>query len=410
MYLELIAFASSVLCIRLVVFPVRKNWKRAFWLAPMLSLAALSVGCTTFHALIVSDSSPTFLPESKLAGLIKGLPDYARFGYWGLAYYKGKLYASTNVGLVEISRGRPTGVYRFQKSDSVVSGPWLDTSDQLLWVLDAHANQLLNFDGGAWHRINLPQPQKGYLTRGDVLEGPRPIGNATGFWLEDGGSIWRWDPAKGAWIVERQPAPTSPPPSPSASPNVSDTIGVVPIGDQLFFIERHQPLSFLIKNEEDFASDTIIRGDASFDEVPNQTGSKFFAEEWVVAGDSGYVCTKNGSILKVTPEAMTKLDTPGRCETVASTTSGTLLGSFQSTGIYEYSGSWKLLARHPYPSGAGDYWTYLSESGPEIAVAVVGKDVVDKQQSSGTDMKFTQNAPTDLWIYQGSEFHRIQIP
>jgi hypothetical protein len=58
----------------------------------------------------------------------------------------------------------------------------------------------------------------------------------------------------------------------------------------------------------------------------------------------------------------------------------------------------------------GDYWTRLSENGSEIALAIDGQDVVDKEHSSGTNMKFIRNAPTRLWVYQGAEFRNIQIP
>ena len=400
----------ALLCIGLVVFLRRKIWKRVFWLAPMLMLAGLLVGCESFHAMTVSASSPTFLPESKLAGLIQGLPDYAPFGYSGLAFYKDKLYASTNVGLIEIIDGRPNGVYRFQNSDSVVSGPWLDTSDQLLWVLDDHANQLLNFDGGAWHRVNLPQPQKGDLTRGDVLEGPRPIGNALGFWLESGGSVSRWNQTKAAWATEPQPPPPAPPLPPSASWRESETIGVLPIDQDLLFIERHASLAFLLRDDENFESDTVVRWNSGSQEIRNDSGTKFFADNWASADGAAYICATSGLLFRVTPQAVTKVEAPGKCETLASTSSHTLLASFRSKGIYEYKRKWVLRAAHPYPSGTGDYWTYLSENGSEIALAIVAKPVIDKQRSSGTNMKFTRNAPNGLWIYTGSEFHSVRIP
>jgi hypothetical protein len=400
----LTTFALALLCIGLVVFLRRKIWKRVFWLAPMLMLAGLLVGCESFHAMTVSASSPTFLPESKLAGLIQGLPDYAPFGYSGLAFYKDKLYASTNVGLIEIIDGRPNGVYRFQNSDSVVSGPWLDTSDQLLWVLDDHANQLLNFDGRAWHRVNLPQPQKGDLTRGDVLEGPRPIGNALGFWLESGGSVWRWNATKSAWATEQQPSQDP------GSSDFNESIGVLPIGVSLLFIERHQLLPFLIKEGEDFESDTVVHRTTGWQDIPNNSGTKFLADNWASADGAAYICATSGILFRVSPQAVTKPEAPGKCETLASTSSHTLLASFRNKGIYEYKGKWVLRAAHPYPSGTGDYWTYLSENGSEIALAIVAKPVVDKQRSSRTNMKFTRNASNGLWICTGSEFHSVQVP
>jgi len=152
-----------ILCAGLLAFTViggsvwlvwafkRRVGNHAYWLAPIPFFAALLVWFALFRAQAPNNRPPTFLPAVKLTGLIIALPDYTSFGYSGIGFYKGNLYVSTNVGLVEISGERVNGVYRFQKSDSVVSGPWLDTSDQLLWALDDHTNQLLNFDGSVWH-------------------------------------------------------------------------------------------------------------------------------------------------------------------------------------------------------------------------------------------------------------------
>ena len=159
---------------------------------------------------------------------------------------------ATNLGLLELDEGRISRVFRFQKNDSVISGRWLDTADQLLWALDNHTNQLLNYDGVVWHRVDFPRPQKGYYSRGDVLERPKPIGNANGFWLQSGGSVWRWDPIKNNWSFEPQRS------SNLNSQDAGEIIGVVPLGTKLFFIVRHELLSFLVKESKHFASDSLV--------------------------------------------------------------------------------------------------------------------------------------------------------
>jgi Abnormal spindle-like microcephaly-assoc'd, ASPM-SPD-2-Hydin/FG-GAP-like repeat len=174
----------------------RRRGNTAYWLAPIPLVIVLGAMFIVDRAQSPNYGPPEILSTSKLGRLIKALPDYAPFGYSGLAFYKGKLYVATNLGLLELDEGRISRVFRFQKNDSVISGPWLDTADQLLWALDNHTNQLLNYDGVVWHRVDFPRPQKGYYSRGDVLEGPKPIGNANGFWLQSGGSVWRWDPIK----------------------------------------------------------------------------------------------------------------------------------------------------------------------------------------------------------------------
>lgn len=382
----------------------RKIGNRAYWLAPMpFGLVLLAVFATN-RVQAPNNGLPTILPASKISALIKAQPDYAHFGYSGLAFYKGNLYAATNLGLLELDKGRLGRVYRFQNTDSVVSGPWLDVANQLLWVLDEHTNQLLSYDGMDWHRVDLPKPQKEYYSRGDVLEGIKPTSSAKGFWMQAGGSVWRWDSIKNAWVLENQPTTSL------DSQYAGTTIGVLPMSSKVLFIVRHQALSFLVKESEDFASDTVVMSEGDGSAVPNRSGIKFFAENWVVADKSGYVCTRDGLVLKATPVAVTRLDAPGDCETLASTESGTLLASFRGKGIYEYITDWQLRAAHPYPGGNGEYWAHLSGHGKELAFAITGKPVVDAKHSSGSDMKFIQNAPTALWYSQGAEFRRIDIP
>jgi hypothetical protein len=346
---------------------------------------------------------PFVLPESQLTALIKALPAYLSFDYSGLAFCKGKLYATTNLGLIELEGGRVARLYRFQRNDSVVSGPWLDRANQLLWVLDDHTNQLVNYNGTVWHRVNLLEPQKGYFSRGDVLEGIKPASNANGFWIQAGGTVWRWDSTQNAWIFEHQPAPSVPSPDPRV------TIGVLPIGTTPSLIVRHEVLEFLIKDSQDFNSDTVVMGGGQGTVIPNNAGIKFFAENWVVAGDSGYICARSGEVLKVTSQTITKVDAPGNCETLAIAEPGILLASFRGKGIYEYAENWRLRAVDPYAAGAGECWAYLSSEGAELAFAITGKPVIDKEHSSGTDMKFVRNAPTSLWYSRGTALQLVDI-
>lgn len=376
----------------------------AYWLAPMPFVVVLLAAFVVDRAQAPNSGPPTVLAPEKLTALIKKQPDYAPFGYAGLAFYKGKLYAATNLGLLEMDDGQVDRIHQFQNKDSVVSGPWFDTASQLLWVLDNHTNQLLSYNGVVWRRVDLPKPQKEYYSRGDVPEGIKPTSSADGFWLQARGSVWRWDPTGGAWILENQPT------SNLNSQDANTIIGVLPIGAQLLFIIRHELLSFLVKNSQDFASDTVVTGAGDWSAIPNADGIKFFAEDGVVADRAGYICTRSGLVLKVTPQVISRLDTPGECETLATDESQILLASFRGKGIYEYAGDWRLLAAHPYPTGRGEYWAHLSGRGTELAYAMSAKPVVDKEHSAGTDMKFVRNAPTALWNSHDNEFHQIDLP
>jgi len=139
------------------------------------------------------------------------------------------------VGLLEIEGGAVAKLFQMQKSDSVVSGPWFDRADNF-WVIDEHTHELLNFNGSGWQRISMPQPPKEYYSRGEVLEGIKPVSTDAGFWLTAAGAAWRWDAKTRTWIAEPQP-----------QLNVDDTLlGVLPIRGEMAYIIRHELLPFLI--------------------------------------------------------------------------------------------------------------------------------------------------------------------
>jgi hypothetical protein len=400
--LGLIALGLVGLTIWLVRAAKRRIGNRAYWLAPIPLLALLLAGYL-FEYVDSHDRPPKIQSADKLAGLIGGLSDSTPFGYSGLAFLNGKLYASTNLGLLEVDDGRIAGLYRFRSDYSVVSGPWLDRANQVLWVLDGNTFQLFSFDGKVWHGMDIPSPQRGHFNRRDFLEGVRPTGNSQGFWLEAGETVWKWNSAKNNWITEDQPKSSVPP------KYENKTIGVLPIESKPLFIVRHETFPELMFEGQDFVSDTVVTDDGGWRTIPNEAGLKFFVDTWVVTDESGYICTTKGQVLRVTPLAITKLDAPAACETLATTESGNLLASFRDKGVYEYTTRWRFRAAHPY-SGNGEYWAYLSGNGEELAFAIDGKPVVDKKPSSGTDMKFIRNAPNALWLSRGKEFQPIEIP
>jgi hypothetical protein len=401
--LGLLALGLVGLTIWLVRVAKRRIGNWAYLLAPIPLLMLLLAGYLLDYA-DSHDSPPKLLSASGLSAFIKARPEYLPLSYGRSEFYKGKLYVDSNLGLLEMHEGKILCGYQiFFDKYQVLSGPWLDRANQLLWVQDDYTLQLFNFNGTVWHRVNIPSPQSGHFSRRDILNGIRPTGNSQGFWLEFGETVWRWNPAKNKWITENQPKSSVPP------KYENKTIGVLPIGSKPLFIVRHETFPELMFEGQDFVSDTVVTGDGDWRTVTNHAGLKFFADTWVVTDESGYICTTKGEVLRVTPLAITKLDTPAACETVATTESGNLLASFRGKGIYEYKKEWQLRAVHPYPSGNGEYWAYLSGNGEELAIAIHGKPVADKEHAPGTDM-FMRNAPTALWFSRGKEFQPIEIP
>jgi hypothetical protein len=350
-----------------------------------------------------NEGPPTVATATKLSELIKSLPGAAHFSLSGLSFFDGKLYVGTNLGIIEVSSGQVTRLYQFQSWDSVVSGPWLDSADHLLWAMDEHTHELLRLDGNKWTRMREPVLAKGYYSRGDMLEGVQPIGNAQGFWLAAGGTAWKWSGGALEW---RQ----IPVPYPSDYTNTAEVIGVLPIGEHISLIVRRELLPFLLRKDGDFLSDELVGSDDPVAKPLARDGKPFLADTWTVSGDEGYICTKSRDLIRITREQVAPMDAPGACEAVATDDNLNLLAAIKSKGIFRHSqGQWILVAESPYPTGVGEYWTHLSASSSQLAIAIDGRPVVDPQHSSGTDMRFVRNAPTSLWVLKDGKFALVEF-
>jgi hypothetical protein len=376
-----------------------KIGRRAYYFAAIPSILVAVALFAEFQREKPNQGPPKVLAADRLPGLIRGLPQFAHFSLTGVSFFCSDLYVGTNLGIVEISNGATTRLYQFQSEDSVVTGPWLDKADRLLWATDDDTNELLRFDGFKWTRMQEPVPAKGHYTRGDVLEGVRPIGNAEGFWIAAGGTAWKWDSGTLKWL---QIVGNLPPPSDYSE---NEIVGVLPVGQTALLVVRQQPLAFTLNAGEDFLSDELVSPAEPTAPPIARDGKAFPADTWAATEDAGYICTKDGNLIRVTTEHVAPLEAPGSCETVSSDGSSNLLASIRSKGIFRYAeGKWMLLAGSPYASGAGKYWTYVSASSGQLAVAIDGQPVIDSQRSRGSDVRFIQNAPTSLWVLRNGTF------
>lgn len=345
---------------------------------------------------------PQVIPGADVQALIDSFPDNPHFGYAGLGYFKGKLYVATNVGLAEIANGEVVRLFRFQNKYSVVSGPWIDRINQILWVLDDQTFELLSFDGSGWKRLPMPRPQQGYFTRGEVLEGVRAVSGPIDFAFSAGDNAWKWNSQKHAWVA------LSTPPA-EAGGGYSAVVGILPMRSNIFLV-RHESLPFLITDQQNFQSDTAVIWNGTWSEIPNHTGLHFFADEWTVADAFAYICTQRGELLRVSIDDISLVHGLGQCESLAVTDAGNLLVSFRKMGIYDLTSNWKQRAAPLYPSDAGEYWTHIAAQGDEIAYSIEGKPVVNREKSDGANMTFTSNAPTHLWLIKDGKDPQLLLP
>jgi len=272
----------------------------------IVALSALAAVGSTIVVMGPNTGAPEILPASEIPRLVNALPPYAPFSYSDLAFFRGKLYATSNIGLIEIADGKPVRLYRVQRDYSVVSGPWVDTKNQLLWIQDDQTQELLQFDGTSWKRVQMPRPEKEYYSRGDVLQGTRMVHDGNTLWMHAGGSAWQWDQGKGQWVLF---------PSPRRTPTVEDAnqaIGVLILGGQPALIVRHEGLAYLVRDDEEFKSDTVLLFSGEWRQIAMEEGLRFFAERWTTVSGVGYLCTRDGRIIKASRERVGVVSSPGK--------------------------------------------------------------------------------------------------
>ncbi|MBK8466216.1 MAG: hypothetical protein IPL32_10335 [Chloracidobacterium sp.] len=271
------------------------------------------------------------------------IPSYTRLSYSGLVYFKGRLYAATNVGILEVDGARPSKLYKWKDGDDVVSGPWLDVADDALWAMHDGLHKLIRFDGSTWRLIDLPTPKSGY-TRGDVLRGFKGLGMKSGFWFAGGGHAWRWNNETSSWNTEE-----------SLDRDIS------PLERNLIAIA-----------------------------ITERSGS-YQVEHSVYANDQGYVCTENGEIFQLTSEGIKQIDSPGKCEVIAGSPSGALVASFKGLGLFEFSGEWRKKFESPYGPKTNEQWADLAVTETGYAFSVTSKP-------QGFGEGKTYSGPTRLWV------------
>lgn len=345
-----------------------------------------------------NDSNPTIVDPKEIPALLRALPDYAVFSFGEVCFLGDKLYAATNMGLLEVKDGSAQHLYRWSKRDSVVSGAWCEARRNYLWVQPRDL-RLFRYDGSQWSDVAFPPPAS-YYSRGDVLKGFQILTNENGVWLLGGDQVSRRDETSQSWIAEKSP--------PSSYEDKLVRVMASPKG--LLFVMRHEGLDFLVHGD-DFKSDTVHHSDKSFTAIPNQTGKPFFADGAVYASGSGFICSRSGDVLRVTDTAIVRIEIPGQCEVMASDSQGKLVVSFRGKGIFEYSGSWKQLLPCPYPPDEEKHFIWLAVDNGRVALATSAMpEIVPTENPSPTAApKWKDVGTTALWFSHGLEWKRIDF-
>lgn len=167
-------------------------------------------------------------------------------------------------------------------------------------------------------------------------------------------------------------------------------------------IIRRPPIPSFVKRGEAFDSDVIYFFDQEWKEVPNKVGAPFLADKIVVGKELAYILTRHDELLKVTPTGVARMETPGSCEAITATSTGSLLVSIRNDGIYEYGQGWLKKYSLPYSPTEPAHDSHLVESHGQVAFAITSKSV-----GYGDDVKFP--GQTMLWVTSGNELKPVAL-
>lgn len=327
---------------------------------------------------------PRSVSVDQIPATIRALPSYAPFSPSGAAFFKGKLYVSTNIGLLVVNGAKPETLYKWIPRDDVISGPWVDIANDALWIHHAHDNYLRRFDGTAWRLVTPPV----YRGSGSITI-VRGISSPTAFWLVVGGHVWRYQDAEPSWVPEPRPP----------APKYSGTEAIAPLGASMLYVVREgseldwRSRYAIYDRENNWARQTL----------PEKMRLPYESGGVVTTPEGAYIRARDGRLFLIGTKHVQILETPGRCEAIAQTSTGKLLASFVDRGIFLLdNGRWELKAAYPYGPQEGERRAFLAAASGQIAYATTS---ASKRQSG----EITYSSPAALWILRAGRLERVML-
>ena len=344
------------------------------------------------------DLTPSALKPAEVEKFLKQHPEYKGLWCSKVVFFNGKLYVSSNIGLLEIDNSSLSKAYQWKNSNG--GAIWGDPANRQLWV-EVADNGFATFDGNVWRSVPRPTPKKGYFTRAEILEGFHAVSTTNSFWLTGAGCAWCWDKDHRSCTEKLSPPAL----------RIGNRLGKL---RRLFFVDN-KPF-IVARYEYDWAifgrerlktrvhgdmiasnliSDKVYYFDNRWIEVSNATVKPLYIEQTVSIDKRGFMLSDEGELYEVGPSGVSKLKVPGTCQALAVTSSETLLASFRDLGVYELAQDWKLRFKVPDSPTQAEDDVFLVENNGKIAI------VYDNIRTSTT---------AGLWILNGTELSRFEFP
>lgn len=302
-------------------------------------------------------AQPDELPAPAIPGSIAELPGYAPFGLSGLAFFRGDLYAGSNIGLLRFSGPRAVALYRWTgRRDYVISRLAAVPDGAGLWFWHTASGWLTRLDATGWHNVLIPAPDP-YYTRGDFLAGFPVRANAHHVTLVAGGRAFVWNPITGRWERLEQPD--------RDTDEAAVVIAALPVGDANLLVLRGERVSWGRGGRYVYAH-TLAWHDGAWRTAP--AGEFADIESYAVVGDAAFVATETGAVLRLSRDGAEPLTAPGPCDALATTRDGELLASFVGLGVHLLDGAgWNLVFSLPHDRRTAVRYAYLAEDAGKIA-------------------------------------------
>src|ERR1017187_6793942 len=260
-----------------------------------IAIVLLFLGCCLFQ--IKASITPSVLKPDDLGKFINRHPEYNGLYFSELAFFKGKLYAASNIGLLEVDSGSLAKAYKWKNSTE--GGPWIDRTNGQLWVWLAD-NGFATFDGNFWRAAPMPMPKKGYFTRGEILEGFHEDSMPDSFWLTGASCAWHWDNMHKNWEEKLNP------PTFQDGKRLGKLWRLFFMDNKPFLVARYEydwmgsggaRLKTHVHGDRiNLIGDKVFYFDNRWIEVSNAITKPLFIEQVISSGKKGFMCSDEGEI------------------------------------------------------------------------------------------------------------------
>jgi hypothetical protein len=314
-----------------------------------------------------------------------------------MAFFQTKLFAATTVGVLEVESEK---VRTRHPSDGKrrMEGPWVDHASNAMFVSYPLPERVMRLDkSGDWRAVDLPTPSSGNYSRQDVLKGFRCVETPTGITYVGGGQAWRWDDPGAKWVPEKAPS--------------RDYGKVVDLAT--FMGRRYLAISkgfkFSITPDDSTQEGPVVsiytKDENRWRKLPNKAGEWLDRiDRMVSADDLALILLTDGSLLRLTADEVSRLDSPGVCETLVRTSGGQILASFLNKGVYAFAGGWELKLPCPYASDVGSHDCSLAEAGGTVALSISSDAPSPPGNGAGGKI-----APTRIWVSKGTAWKPVNL-